>query len=403
MWKTIKETINKVEEYSHTINILRGLTIFFVLISFVSPWVAKLIVYDKLYTRDEDGKLSKMIFSEKIGSLGTVGDWLGGSTLPWLTFATIFLLIETSIIQRKQIKLQREEMRENSTFQQKQMDLQKQEMEKTNEEFKIQNQTIKTQRFENTFFNMLTLHNQLIENLSFSSSGLGRPNRTSTGRSTFPDIVDEFYKSFDSERKRLDKIYVASANHLNKKDKDKIDLAMKRSSLRDIEIINYVEEIPESDYDLCNKFLEEFLHNDELIVIMDSYDKFYNRYDNLLGHYFKSLYRIIKYVDETNLIEDQEEKEFYTDFIRSQFSTFEQVLLFYNCLSDKSFCNFLPFLRKYNLLDGLDKSRLLYDGHYNEYLKYSSYPKGSKREEILEFFISWREFYREIVTKSNEW
>lgn len=43
--------------------------------------------------------------------------------------------------------------------------LQRQEIQEGKKEFKQQNKTLKYQRFDNTFFNMITLHNQIVETL----------------------------------------------------------------------------------------------------------------------------------------------------------------------------------------------------------------------------------------------
>lgn len=43
--------------------------------------------------------------------------------------------------------------------------LQRQEISEGKKEFKQQNRTLKYQRFDNTFFNMITLHNQIVETL----------------------------------------------------------------------------------------------------------------------------------------------------------------------------------------------------------------------------------------------
>lgn len=59
-----------------------------------SPVIGWILVKEKGYS-----------FSE----LGTFGDFLGGSTVPLLTFITILLLIRTIRIQNNQLKIQKEE------------------------------------------------------------------------------------------------------------------------------------------------------------------------------------------------------------------------------------------------------------------------------------------------------
>lgn len=49
-------------------------------------------------------------------------------------------------------------------------------------------------------------------------------------------------------------------------------------------------------------------------------------FDGSLDHYFRYAYRILKYIDESKLI-DEEDKEDYSAILRAQFSCYE--LLFY--------------------------------------------------------------------------
>ena len=66
-----------------------------------------------------------------------------------------------------------------------------------------------------------------------------------------------------------------------------------------------------------------------------------NGYSVLLGHYFRSLFQIIKYVDSfsyggiENVLElsELEFKYKYIKILRSNLTNNEQILLFYNCLT----------------------------------------------------------------------
>lgn len=390
--KELKEGGNAKESFL-VLRILRVVAIVFVFISILAPWIVNLLVSGDLNIKNEEGKWVEMSFAEKLGSLGTVGDWLGGSTLPWLTFATTFLLIETSIMQRRQLHLQRKEMEENARMLSNQIELQKEEMQKTNQEFNLQNETMKIQRFENTFFNMLSLHNQLIEKITFTESTL-KGEKILTGKNALPHIYENFESIYTSTIKHLDKIYELSAAHLGIV--DRIDLRKYRKiKYRNRSFHNAVE-IPIEYCGIFKNFVDTYMENNELLMIFVSYDTFYKKYHNNLGHYFRSLYRIVKYVDETDLINSKEQKEFYTDYIRSQFSSFEHLLLFYNCISDKGFSNFLPLLNKYDLLDGLDKNLLIDEIDYYEYIKYSCNPNGKNRDALFEFFIDKMKLFKEV-------
>lgn len=78
------------------------------------------------------------------GDLGTFGDFLGGSTVPLLTFITILLLIRTIRIQSNQLDVQKNEYT-----------LLREEMASTKEALQEQGKTAKIQRFENSFFNQI--------------------------------------------------------------------------------------------------------------------------------------------------------------------------------------------------------------------------------------------------------
>lgn len=97
--------------------------------------------------------LSKTGFStSEIGELGTIGDFFGGTTVGLLSLASIFFVIHTIGIQRSELEL-------------------------TREEFKTGNTTAKVQQIDNAFFNMLSLHHQIVNNIEltlFKSSYSGR-------------------------------------------------------------------------------------------------------------------------------------------------------------------------------------------------------------------------------------
>ncbi|EJR61896.1 hypothetical protein IIO_02804 [Bacillus cereus VD115] len=73
--------------------------------------------------------------------LGTYGDFLGGSTVPFLTVITIVIIYRTYNLQQEQLKTQ-----------QKELYLLQKEMESTKETLQEQSKTARMQRFENSFF-----------------------------------------------------------------------------------------------------------------------------------------------------------------------------------------------------------------------------------------------------------
>ena len=73
----------------------------------------------------------------------------------------------------------------------------------------------------------------------------------------------------------------------------------------------------------------------------------------ILDHYFRNLYRIVKYVNESPLLSDIHERYQYTSIVRGQLSRYEILWLFYNGLSDYGKDKFKPLIEKYALLKNI--------------------------------------------------
>jgi hypothetical protein len=88
----------------------------------------------------------------------------------------------------------------------------------------------------------------------------------------------------------------------------------------------------------------------------ETYLGFYKRHQDTLGHYFRNLYHLIKFVDNSSL--DPSEKAFYTHLVRAQLSSDELLLLFYNCHSPLGKEKFYPLIVKYALLENMSQDNL---------------------------------------------
>lgn len=93
-----------------------------------------------------------------------------------------------------------------------------------------------------------------------------------------------------------------------------------------------------------------------------AYDTFYNDHQERLGHYFRYLYNIYRYIET----EAGDKKELYSRLIRAQLSNYELALLFYNGLSSFG-AKFKPLMEKYKLLDNLPLDLLIYSEHHDLY------------------------------------
>lgn len=221
------------------------------------------------------------VFSLANLKLGEFGDFFGGVLNPILTFLMLIGLIITIVIQRVELRLSRNEFR------------------RTADALQEQTQTSKKQNFENTFFQMMRLYNEIMDSLSVKSEFVldviqGKGGKTFKGR----DCIEQLYEYWKK---------------------------------------NHVENILRGD------------HNCPPLEAIDiEYTEFYNEYGNLVGHYFRTIYNIVKLVDNSEI--PSSDKKNYTNILRSQLSKYELGLLLYNSLSHYRNEKFLPLVKKYDLL-----------------------------------------------------
>jgi Putative phage abortive infection protein len=84
-------------------------------------------------------------------------------------------------------------------------------------------------------------------------------------------------------------------------------------------------------------------------TFLQVYSRVYYAHENDLGHYFRSLYTILKFVEQS----DAENKKFYANILRAQLSNSELELLLYNGLSPHGSEKLKPLLEKYEFFDNL--------------------------------------------------
>ena len=221
---------------------------------------------------------------------GTFGDTFGAvnALFSGLAFAG---LIATLLYQKEELKLQREELQQT-----------REELKGQREEFEEQNKTLKRQRFENTFFNMLSLQQEITNNLFFQYEKEIDCNTTQSYICRGREVFEEIYTHATVEYKGY--------------------IFPKNSGIKSI--------LRGGGYNAYTEISET------------------NRFD----HYFRHLYRIFKYVDTTDLINDNERYE-YACIVRSQLSDYELIMLFFNGLSDNGKEKFKPLIEKYAILKNM--------------------------------------------------
>ena len=83
------------------------------------------------------------------------------------------------------------------------------------------------------------------------------------------------------------------------------------------------------------------------------YSAFYAQHEGALGHYFRNLYHLLRFVKTSNI----DDKRGYVDLVKGQLSAYELVLLHYHCVSPLGE-QFRPLVEEFGLLESLDRSLL---------------------------------------------
>ncbi len=230
--------------------------------------------------------------------LNDFGTFVGGTVASLWSLAGLFFIYVAFLGQKQQLILQQLEIK----FSQIELKATRLELEGQKEQMMEQNATLKHQRFENTFFQLVNIHTSIVSSMDLRK--IANKSIIAEGR----DCFNNFYQRLQGK-----------------------------------------------------------INNPEVASLKDTlkaYKSFFIDNQNDLGHYFRNLYHIIKFVATSDL----ENKKTYTNFVRAQLSSYELVLIFYNCLSGYGTEKFKPFIEEFSLLKNMDKELVFNKTHLNEYL-----------------------------------
>lgn len=106
----------------------------------------------------------------------------------------------------------------------------------------------------------------------------------------------------------------------------------------------------------------KYLYEDKPLPLMKVIEKegiegFEREMYGVLDNYFRYLYRILKYIDESKLINAQEKYE-YAGLLRAHLSYMELIMVYYNCLSEYGCEKFKPLVERYHLLKNIRWGKL---------------------------------------------
>lgn len=249
-------------------------------------------------------ELSNHIFgiTEKSFELfGSIGEYIGGVVGSFWALAGVILFYEALRFQRDELELQRAELK-----------YQRSEIMEQTRQYIIQNQVLLTRKLETTFFQLLSLHNEIVSSISISSAEFRKyshnGDKTAKGRYCFHFYYERFGKIV---RDNFDLTGVAASD---------------KEGLED--------------------------------VLKESYRHLFQKFQEDLGHYFRNLFNLLTFVHKSKL----HNKKFYINLIRSQLSNYELLLLFYHSLSDYG-VRLKPLLEKYSFFWQFPESELLDKRH----------------------------------------
>lgn len=209
-----------------------------------------------------------------ISNAGVFGDSFGVLTSLFSALAFLGVVLTLSY-QREEFKLQKIELEENR-------------------------KEIQKQGFENSFFQMLKLHNDILNSLSHQ-----RATVNGTYRDEGRAVINWMQKS------------------LNRK------LAQKSSGSQL-----------------------------ELKDLQEVFDEFYQGQGYQLAHYFRFLYNIFKFISESNI----DDKLLYSRLARAQISNQELYIIFYNTLTPRGE-KFRKYIVEFKMMDNLNPNELFLPEH----------------------------------------
>lgn len=252
---------------------------------------------------------------------GEFGDKFGAINSLFSGLAFLGLIV-TLLFQKEELELQRQELSET-----------RKELEGQKKEFEEQNKIIRRQSFENTLFSMISLQQEIVNKLLYVER---KQVQNPSGSWGVKDIVTEY-----SGRSVFEKLYNS--------------IELKYS--------NIYGEIHEC-YGI--KSALKRIPRENFPQIKDT---------TLFDHYFRHLYRIFKFIHESKLVVDEDEKYEYACIVRSQLSDYELVMLFYNCISINGKEKFKPLIEEYAIFNNI-RTELLIDSSDKTYYLPSAYSKN---------------------------
>ena len=239
--------------------------------------------------------------SEKHQIWAEFGDFFGGFLSAIFGLAALIALLYTIRLQSTALDISSEELR-----------LTRGEIKNSTNALISQNHSMVDQRIDNTFFQLLNTHSEIVNAIELDLKLIQKASGLVKGRACFKYYLESLEKEY----------------------------------------FDYVVDFGNEDTDSKKTDKER---------INEAYLATFKEFQAELGHYFRFLYNIFKFIHRD--VADEDQQKFYAKLVRSQLSNYELALLFYNCQSDLGSIKFELFVEQFALLKNLPTDLLLDSNH----------------------------------------
>lgn len=256
---------------------------------------------------------------------------------------------------------------------------QKKELKKQKKQLKLQSQLIAQQQFESTFFNMLNVHRELKNGLKLNSLDFFyRPNEINFG---------DIYKGVDVFEK-ISQEYKEIYNNLENLHYNQQDLSNRVNEYK-LQDPQFLYNLSEDEFNprpimLADRIDNSWDENNNQVEthkakIVFTFELLYMNYQNILSHYCRNVYHILKFIRKT------EEEDIYTkndktihykqyaNILQSQLNVNEHFILFYNFIwhneNDQKNNIYFPMniVNHYQFLENIGVNNLIQSNHKKQY------------------------------------
>jgi hypothetical protein len=249
-----------------------------------------------------DNLLLGLVSQETLQALGQFGEYNVSMIGAVWSLASIILFYEALKFQRNELKLQRHEL-----------ELNRNELLEQTQQLRDQNKLMMIQNVENTYFQLLMFHNEILKDISY--------------------VVDKSDPLSAFEDKKI--------------------IGGRDSFIEYFHKFNFIYQNAIDDIGITSPTKDEMKGS-----INEAFNNFMYMYHSELSHYFRNVLNIIEFLDSSKL----ENKRFYRKLLIAQVSDYELILLFYYCLWDKGKL-LKPLAEKYSIFINLNEMELFDKRH----------------------------------------